>query len=168
VCSLIAGETCPKGCSLAMAVVLSPVYTAVTWQWVHMHNTYIYIYWYNVTGSWSLLATNCTRYSTEDAVRIGNSFIIIPITRHYNHSQLSITLLRVYTIIILIRSWLQSLIPLLHWLTSQLSITVSNYHTLSRTQSLHFTLRTSRRDLTPRFNSFLNTDFFTVTPGTAS
>jgi hypothetical protein len=54
----------------------------------------------------------------------------------------------------------------LHWLTSQLSVTVTDYHTLSRTQSLHFTLRTSRRDLTPRIHCFLNTDFFTVTPGT--
>jgi hypothetical protein len=43
-------------------------------------------------------------YSTEDTVRIGNSFITIPFTPHYNHSQLSITLLRVYTIIILTRS----------------------------------------------------------------
>jgi hypothetical protein len=33
-CSLVAGETaCPQNCSLATAVVLSPVYTAVTWQW---------------------------------------------------------------------------------------------------------------------------------------
>jgi hypothetical protein len=29
-------ETCPQSCSLATAVVLSPVYTAVTWQWVSM------------------------------------------------------------------------------------------------------------------------------------
>jgi hypothetical protein len=37
VCSLIAGEAmCPQSFSLAMAVVLSPVYTAVTWQWVYM------------------------------------------------------------------------------------------------------------------------------------
>jgi hypothetical protein len=43
-------------------------------------------------------------YSTEDAVRIGNPFITIPITRNYNHSQLFLTLLRVYTIIILTRS----------------------------------------------------------------
>jgi hypothetical protein len=44
------------------------------------------------------------RYSTEDAVQIVNWFITIPITRNYNHSQLSLTLLRVYTIIILTRS----------------------------------------------------------------
>jgi hypothetical protein len=35
-CSLVDGETCPQSCSLATAVVLSPVYTAVTWQWVFM------------------------------------------------------------------------------------------------------------------------------------
>jgi hypothetical protein len=34
--SFVAGETCPQNCSLATAVVLSPVYTAVTWQWVCM------------------------------------------------------------------------------------------------------------------------------------
>jgi hypothetical protein len=42
-------------------------------------------------------------YSTEDAVRIGNSFITIPITRNYNHSQLFLSLFRVYTIIIITR-----------------------------------------------------------------
>jgi hypothetical protein len=57
---------------------------------------------------------NCTRFATENTLRIVNFFISIPITRHYNHSQLSITLLRVYTIIILIHSRLQSLIPLSH------------------------------------------------------
>jgi hypothetical protein len=36
-CSFVAGETmCPPSCSLATAVVISPVYTAVTWQWVYM------------------------------------------------------------------------------------------------------------------------------------
>jgi hypothetical protein len=34
--SLVAVETCPQSCSLATAVVLSPVYIAVTWQWVYM------------------------------------------------------------------------------------------------------------------------------------
>jgi hypothetical protein len=34
--SLVAGGTCPQGCSLATAVLLSPVYTAVTWQWIDM------------------------------------------------------------------------------------------------------------------------------------
>jgi hypothetical protein len=36
-------------------------------------------------------------YATEDAVRIGNSFITIPITRHYNHNYF----LRGYTITII-------------------------------------------------------------------
>jgi uncharacterized membrane protein YphA (DoxX/SURF4 family) len=35
-CSLVAVETCPKSCSLGTAVILSPVYVAVTWQWVYM------------------------------------------------------------------------------------------------------------------------------------
>jgi hypothetical protein len=34
-CTHIAGETtCPQSCSLVTAIVVSPVYTAVTWQWV--------------------------------------------------------------------------------------------------------------------------------------
>jgi hypothetical protein len=37
VCSLVEGESkCPQSCSLATAAVLSPVYTAVTWQCVYM------------------------------------------------------------------------------------------------------------------------------------
>jgi hypothetical protein len=70
-------------------------------------------------------------YDTEDAVRVVNSFITIPITRNYNHSQLFLTLCHIYTAYNHTRSWLQSLIILftrLHWLTSQLSITLSNYH----------------------------------------
>jgi hypothetical protein len=55
---------------------------------------------------------------TEDAVQIVNSFITISITGNYNHSQLFLTLLCVYTIIILTRSWLQSLFPLLHVYTA--------------------------------------------------
>jgi hypothetical protein len=51
-------------------------------------------------------------------------FITIAITRHYNHSQLSITLLHVYTIIILIRSRLQSLIPLSHVYTAYVHYTL--------------------------------------------
>jgi hypothetical protein len=36
-CLLVTRETtCPQSCFLATAVVLSPVYTAVTWQWVYM------------------------------------------------------------------------------------------------------------------------------------
>jgi hypothetical protein len=36
-------------------------------------------------------------YAIEDAVRIGNYFITIPITHNYIHSQLLLKLLRVYT-----------------------------------------------------------------------
>jgi hypothetical protein len=89
---------------------------------------------------------------------------IIPITRINIHSQLFLTLLHIYTIIILTRSWLQSLITLLHWLTSQLSITVSNYHRL-----YIFTRWNSRRELTQRIHFLrllLTNSFFTVTPGT--
>jgi hypothetical protein len=36
-CSLVYGETtCAQSCSLATAVVVSPVYRAVAWQWVYM------------------------------------------------------------------------------------------------------------------------------------
>jgi hypothetical protein len=69
-------------------------------------------------------------YSTEDAVQIVNSFITIPTTHNYIHSQLFLTPCHIYTAYNHTRSWLQSLITLLHWLTSQLSITVSNYHRL--------------------------------------
>jgi hypothetical protein len=36
-------------------------------------------------------------YATEDTVRVVNSFITIPITRNYSHSQLFLTLLHMYT-----------------------------------------------------------------------
>jgi hypothetical protein len=68
-------------------------------------------------------------------------------TRNYNHSQLFLTLCHIYTAYNHTPSWLQSLITLLHWLTSQLSITVSDYHTL-----YIFTLQNSRRDLTLRIH----------------
>jgi hypothetical protein len=43
VCFLVTGDTtCQQNCSLATAVVLSPVYTAVTWQWVYMSQYYIH------------------------------------------------------------------------------------------------------------------------------
>jgi hypothetical protein len=102
---------------------------------------------YNVRGSWAVLTTSCTCYATEDTVRIVNWFITIPIRRNYIHSQLFITLCHIYTAYNHTRSCLQSLITLLHWLTSQLSITVSNYHRL-----YIFTLRNSRRELAPRIH----------------
>jgi glucose-6-phosphate-specific signal transduction histidine kinase len=58
-------------------------------------------------------------------------FITIVITRNYNHTQLFLTRLRVYTVIILTRSWLQSLSPLLH------VDTVYMHYTLIFTALLH-------------------------------
>jgi hypothetical protein len=58
-------------------------------------------------------------------------FISIPITRNYNHTQLFLTRLRVYTLTILIRSWLLSLIPLLH------VYTVYVHYTAAFTALLH-------------------------------
>jgi hypothetical protein len=81
-------------------------------------------------------------------------------TRNYNHSQLFITLCHIYIPYNHTRSWLQSCIALLHWLTSQLSNTVSNYHTL-----YILTFWNSRWDLTLRIH-FLRllsrTDFWTL------
>jgi hypothetical protein len=113
--------------------------------------------------------TSCTCYSTEDVVRIVNLFITIPVTRNYIHSQLFLYAvsplhsLQFYTFVTTITystlTRLHSLQTLhsnlyctiaqilliysirLHRLTSQLSITISNYHTLSHTQRLQFTLR---------------------------
>jgi hypothetical protein len=70
-----------------------------------------------------------TCYATEDTARIVN--------RLYCNLQ---------PLTILTRSWLQLLITLLHWLTSELSI-VSNYHTF-----YVFTLWNSRQDLTQRIH----------------
>jgi hypothetical protein len=38
-----------------------------------------------------------TCYATEDTFRIVNSFVTIPITRNYIHSQLFLTLCHIYT-----------------------------------------------------------------------
>jgi hypothetical protein len=103
---------------------------------------------YCIVQCWGYLTTS--DYQLYRVTPLKTPFgVLIPLlqsspTRNYIHSQLFLTLLCVYTIIILTRSWLQSLITLLHWLTSQLSITVSNYHTL-----YIFTLWNSRRDFTP-------------------
>jgi hypothetical protein len=82
----------------------------------------------------------------------------IPITRHSNLTQLSITRLRVYTIIItyaLVTKVTYNTLTRLHWLTSQLSVTFTNYHRL-----YIFTLpvSVSYRDLTRR------ADFQRLTP----
>jgi hypothetical protein len=52
---------------------------------------------YNVGVPWPLLTTSVTCYATEDAGRIVNWFITIPITRNCIHSQLFLTLLHMYT-----------------------------------------------------------------------
>jgi hypothetical protein len=67
-------------------------------------------------GPWPVLSPNCTGYATENAVRIADSFITIPITRSYNHTQSLLTLFRVYTIILLALSCLQLLITRFHCL----------------------------------------------------
>jgi hypothetical protein len=82
----------------------------------------------------------------------------IPVTCHYNHTQLSITRLRVYTIIItytLVTKVTYNTLTRLYWLTSQLSVTFTNYHRL-----YIFTLpvSVSYRDLTRR------ADFQRLTP----
>jgi hypothetical protein len=54
-CSLVAGETtCSQSCSLATAVVLSPVYTAVAWQSVYMSQNII-LPPKSRSSNWSLL-----------------------------------------------------------------------------------------------------------------
>jgi hypothetical protein len=55
----------------------------------------------------------------------------IAITRHYNHTQLFLTRLRVYTVIVLTRSWLQSLSPLLHRLHSLPALHSNSYCTIA-------------------------------------
>jgi hypothetical protein len=57
---------------------------------------------YNVGGIWPVLLANYTGYATEDAVRIVDSFISIPITRSYNHTQLLLTLLHVTLLTLLL------------------------------------------------------------------
>jgi hypothetical protein len=93
---------------------------------------------------WSLIV-RVTPPKTPFRLLIG--LITIPITRNNNHSQLFITLCHIYTAYNHTGPWLQSLITILHWLTSQLSITVTNYH-----RFYIFTLRNSPRELTARIH----------------
>jgi hypothetical protein len=71
-------------------------------------------------------------YSTEDAVRIVNSFITIPITSLQSLTIISyaVTRLQNYNPYTYVTTVTYYTLTHLHWLTSQLSITVSNYHTL--------------------------------------
>jgi hypothetical protein len=62
-CSLAAIETrCPQSCSLATAVVLSPVYTAVTWQRS----------WYNVRYCPITLVGRMRKLAREFPVRVAS------------------------------------------------------------------------------------------------
>jgi hypothetical protein len=64
-CFLVRETLCPKSCSLATSVVLSPVYTAVTWQWM-------YVSQYNgiVVALWCIHILVCIALSTEEAVAV--------------------------------------------------------------------------------------------------
>jgi hypothetical protein len=59
---------------------------------------------YNVTVLDQFWTPIVPCYSTEDAFRIVNSFVTIPITRNYIHSQLFLMLLHMYSLQSLIRS----------------------------------------------------------------
>jgi hypothetical protein len=75
-------------------------------------------------------------FTTEDAVRI----ISYAVTRLHNYNPYTfVTTITYYTLIHL------------HWLTSQLSITVSNYHTLPMSVSYRdLTRRTALVELLPK------------------
>jgi hypothetical protein len=116
---------------------------------------------YNVGGSWSVLNPNCTVIPLRTPFGLVIPLFTTRITRHYNHTQLSITRLRVYTIIItytLVTKVTYNTLTRLHSLTSQLSITFTNYRRL-----YIFTLpvSVSCRDLTHR------ADFHRLTRRTA-
>jgi hypothetical protein len=141
--NLSSKPVCLGGCkdNLAYRKMLRLVYFCLSTQADTTLHVHIYCTMFGVLDQFWPPVVPC--YSTEDAVRIGNSFITIPITRNYNHSQLFLMLLRVYTIVLRTHSWLQSLITLLHvyagWLLS--------YHyclKLSQTLLLH-TLKLSPR-----------------------
>jgi hypothetical protein len=111
-----------------------------------------------VFNTWSLLTTNCTRFATKDAVRIGNSFITIPITRHYNHSQLFLKPLRVYTITILhVCNYKHLLHSCTGWLLSYqlLSQSITHFPCLSpiETSLVGLLLTNSSRELLRHFSS---------------
>jgi hypothetical protein len=61
----------------------------------------------------------------------------IPITRHYNYTQLFLMRLRVYTIIVLTRTELQSLIPLLHDIHSLCALHFNAYCTTAHKVSYY-------------------------------
>jgi hypothetical protein len=80
---------------------------------------------YNVGCSWSVLTTNCTVNPRRTPFGLVIPLLQSSITRNYNHTQFSITRLRVYTIIItytLVTEVSYYTLTRLHWLTSQLSL----------------------------------------------
>jgi hypothetical protein len=77
---------------------------------------YIYIYiLYNVGGSWSVLTTNCTVIPLRTPFGLIIPLLQSSITRNYNHTIISYAVTHVHGLQSLIRSWLQSLITLLHY-----------------------------------------------------
>jgi hypothetical protein len=116
----------------------------------------IFIYYCTMLGSLDHFWSPVVRVTPlKTPVRLLIGLFTIPTTHNYIHSQLFLTLCHIYTAYNHTRLWLQSLITLLHWLTSQLSITVSNYHTL---YIFAFYVSVSYRDLTPLENCYLQTD----------
>jgi hypothetical protein len=88
-------------------------------------DTYFWHHLYNVGGPWSFLNPNCTCYSLLTPFGLVIPLLQSSITRNCNHTQLSITRLRVYTIIItytLVTKVSYNTPTRLHWLTSQLSL----------------------------------------------
>jgi hypothetical protein len=53
-----------SSCYLATAVILSPVYTAVTWQWVYisLYETHKYAVWGKIKVSWILKHDGINNY----------------------------------------------------------------------------------------------------------
>jgi hypothetical protein len=119
---------------------------------------------YNVGGSWSVLITNCTRYSTQTPFGLVIPLLQSSITRNYNHTQLFLTPLHRYTAYNHKLSWLQSLITLLHtkspyWLSRAV---VHAKYSIHAANSLLVELLL----ITDLEVCSLNTDYFTVTPRT--
>jgi hypothetical protein len=97
---------------------------------------------YNVGGPWSVLITNRTVIPLRTPFGFVIPLLQSSITRNYNHSQLFLTPLHMYTAYNdlyvrnydhLVHSCIESLLIdslRLHWLTSQLTVTITDYHTL--------------------------------------
>jgi hypothetical protein len=103
---------------------------------------------YNVGGSWSLLTINYTVIPIRTPFGLVIPLLQSSITRNYNRSQLFLTPLHMYTAYNHKRSWLQSLITLLHtkspyWLnaSSQADFSANSHsHKLSHTSRVETSL----------------------------